>query len=41
MDGVNIMDLAEWQKIIDFQCDAMPRLDNVLRTRVQKAVKEL
>ena len=41
LDGVNIMDLAEWQKIIDFQCDAMPRLDNVLRTRVQKAVKEL
>lgn len=31
LDGVNIMDLAEWQKIIEFQCDAMPRLDNLLR----------
>lgn len=41
LDGVNIMDTADWQKIKDFQCDAMPRLDKVLRTRIQKAAKEL
>ena len=41
LEDVNIVNVADWKKIKDFQCDAMPRLDKALRTVVQKVVKEV
>lgn len=39
LDGVNILETDDWQKMKDFQCDAMPRLDKALRVELQKAAK--
>lgn len=39
LEGVNIVELDDWKKMKDFQCDAMPRLDKALRSELQKAVK--
>jgi hypothetical protein len=41
LEGVNISDLEDWQKIKEFHCDAMPRFDKALRSVVQKVVKEI
>lgn len=41
LEGVNIADIEDWQKIKDFQCDAMPRLDKALRSELLKAAKEV
>lgn len=41
LEDVNIVNLDDWQKIKDFQCDAMPRLDKALRQLVQKVAKEV
>lgn len=40
LDDVNITDLDDWQKIKDFHCDAMPRLEKALRLEIGKAVKD-
>ena len=41
LEGVNIVDMDDWQKIKDFHCDAMPRLDKALRTAIQATVKAI
>ena len=41
LEEVNIANPDDWQKIKDFQCDAMPRLDKALRSLVQKVAKEV
>lgn len=39
LEDVNIVDIDDWQRIKDFQCDAMSRLDKALRSAIQKATK--
>lgn len=41
LEDVNIMNLDDWQKITNFHCDAMPRLDKALRSVLNKVVKEI
>ncbi len=41
LEDVNITDLDDWQKIKDFHCDAMLRLEKALRSAISKAVKEI
>lgn len=41
LEDVDIENLDDWKKIKDFQCDAMPKLNDALRLRIHKAVKEL
>lgn len=41
LEGVNIIDIDDWQKIMDFHCDVMPRFDKALRSAVQKVVKQV
>ena len=41
LEDVNITDMDDWQKMKDFHCDAMPRLDKALRAVLQKAAKEV
>lgn len=41
LEDVNITDLDDWQKMKDFHCDAMPRLEKALRSIISKVVKEI
>ncbi len=41
LEDVNIVNQEDWQKMKDFQCDAMPRLDKALRMAIQKAAKDI
>ena len=39
LEEVSIEDMDDWQKMKDFQCDAMQRLDKALRSEILKAAK--
>lgn len=41
LESVDITNVDDWQKIKDFQCDAMLRFDKALHTMLQNAVKAI
>ena len=40
LDNVNIKNPDDWDKMMEFQCDAMVRFDRALRTKLGKAAKK-
>ena len=41
LENVNITDMDDWKKILDFHCDIMPRFDKALRSVIQKVAKQV
>lgn len=39
IEGIDIKNIDDWEKITDFLCDSMPRLENVLKDPLKKAVQ--
>ena len=41
IEGVNIRNTTDWDKMVDYQCDVMVRFEKALRDKVKEAAKNL